>query len=90
MNSKSLIITLVFAFLSIWLTYQPMITMAQPAGPNTGASTSGVNLTTTGTNMTAGGGGTNTSGVNLTTTGTNMTAGGGGTNTSGVNLTTTE
>jgi hypothetical protein len=86
MNSKMLIITIVFALLSMWLTFQPMITMAQPPGPNTGANTSGVNITTTGTNMT--GGGLNTSGVNITTTGTNMT--GGGLNTSGVNITTTD
>jgi hypothetical protein len=67
MNSKMLIITMVFALLSTWLTFQPMITMAQPAGPNTGANTSGVNITTAGTNITGGGGGLNTSGVNITT-----------------------
>jgi hypothetical protein len=71
MNSKMLIITLVFAFLSMWLTLQPKITMAQTSGSNTGANTSGVNVTTTGTNMMAGDNntGANTSGVNVTTTG---------------------
>jgi hypothetical protein len=39
------------------------------AGNNTGANTSGVNITTTGTNMMAGNNtGANTSGVNITTT----------------------
>jgi hypothetical protein len=71
MNSKMLIITFVFAFLSMGLTFQPTITVAQTSGDNnTGANTSGVNLTTTGTNMTTGDNntGANTSGVNLTTT----------------------
>ena len=67
MNSKWLIITLVLAFLSVWLTYQPTITMSQPAGPNTGANTSGVNMSTSDTNAT--GGGSSTSGVNMTTGG---------------------
>jgi hypothetical protein len=70
MNSKMLIITFVFAFLSMGLTFQPTITMAQTSGDNnTGANTSGVNITTTGTNMMAGNNtGANTSGVNITTT----------------------
>src|SRR5213593_652651 len=90
MNSKMLIITIVFALLSMWLTFQPMITMAQPAGLNGGINTSGINITTAGTNMTGGGGGgINTSGINITTAGTNMTGGGGGgINTSGINITT--
>jgi hypothetical protein len=67
MNSKMLIITIVFALLSMWLTFQPMITMAQPAGLNGGINTSGINITTAGTNMTGGGGGINTSGINITT-----------------------
>ena len=70
MNSRMLIITLVFAFLSMWLTLQPTITMAQSSGSNTGANTSGVNVTT-GTNIMAGDNntGANTSGVNVTRTG---------------------
>jgi len=85
-----LIITIVFALLSMWLTFQPMTTMAQPAGLNTGVNTSGINITTAGTNMTGGGGGINTSGINITTAGTNMTGGGGGINTSGINITTAD
>jgi ribose/xylose/arabinose/galactoside ABC-type transport system permease subunit len=70
MNSKILIITFVFAFLSMGLTFQPTRTMAQTGDNNTGANTSGVNITTTGTNMMTGDNntGANTSGVNLTTT----------------------
>ena len=67
MISNKQIIILVFAFLSVWLTYQVTITMAQPT-PDTGANTSGINMTTSGSNMTSPNTGANTSGSGVNTT----------------------
>ena len=67
MASNKQIIGLVIAFLSVSLTYLVAMTMAQPA-PNTGANTSGINMTTSGSNMTSPNWGGNTSGVGVNTT----------------------
>ncbi len=86
MTSNKQIMGLVIAFLSVWLTYQVTITMAQPA-PNTGANTSGINMTASGSNMTSPNTGANTSGINMTASGSNMTSPNTGANTSGINMT---
>ena len=66
MISNKQIICLVFAFLSVWLTYQATTTMAQMA-PSPGANTSGTN-NTGGSNMSSPNTGGNTSGTGVNTT----------------------
>ena len=73
-----------FALLAVSLTYQSTITTAQPA-PNTGANTSGINMTTSSDNTTSPNTGANTSGINMTSPNT-----GGNTSGSGVNTTITK
>jgi hypothetical protein len=71
---------LVFAFLSVLLTYQVAIAKAQPAS-NTGANTSGINMTSSRSNVTYPNLGANTSGINMTSPNAGENTSGSGVNT---------